>query len=76
MDVGGVGCLRRVKNAIGVARKVLENTKHTLLVGELATKFAKEMGFQEESLSSDHSIQVCCKGLALEFVQTCQSARK
>src|SRR5258705_320359 len=43
--VGAVGCLRRVKNAIGVARKVLEHTGHTLLVGELATDFAIKMGF-------------------------------
>lgn len=34
MDVGAVGDLRRIKNAIGVARKVLEHTTHTLLVGE------------------------------------------
>jgi hypothetical protein len=35
MDVGAVGCLRRIKNAISVARYVLERTRHTLLVGEL-----------------------------------------
>ncbi|KAK2115013.1 hypothetical protein P7K49_005638 [Saguinus oedipus] len=34
MDVGAVGDLRRIKNAIGVARKILEHTTHTLLVGE------------------------------------------
>lgn len=34
MEVGAVADLRRVKNAIGVARKVIEYTKHTLLVGE------------------------------------------
>nr|CAB3220508.1 N(4)-(Beta-N-acetylglucosaminyl)-L-asparaginase-like [Phallusia mammillata] len=55
MDIGAVGCLRKVKNAIGVARHVLENTEHTLLVGELATEFAKEMGFKEETLETNHS---------------------
>lgn len=35
MDVGSVGCLRRIKSAISVARAVLERSKHTLLVGEL-----------------------------------------
>lgn len=54
-DAGGVGCLRRVKKAISVARKVLENTKHTLLVGELATQFAEKMGFTIESLSTNES---------------------
>ena len=34
-DVGSVGCLRRVKSAISVARAVMNYTKHTLLVGEL-----------------------------------------
>jgi len=53
--VGAVGCLRRVKNAVGVARHVLEHTKHTLLVGELATSFAIGMGFPEEDLTTDDS---------------------
>lgn len=57
-DVGAVGGLRRVKNAIGVARKVLEHTNHTLLVGDLATKFAIDMGFREESLTNNKSRDV------------------
>nr|KAF6372814.1 aspartylglucosaminidase [Pipistrellus kuhlii] len=55
MDVGAVGDLRRIKNAIGVARKVLEHTTHTLLAGESATKFAESMGFVNEDLSTDAS---------------------
>ena len=55
MDVGGVGCLRNVKHAISVARHVLENTAHTLLVGDLATNFAVKMGFINESLETDKS---------------------
>lgn len=35
MDVGAVACLRRVKDAIKVARAVLQHSRHTLLVGEL-----------------------------------------
>lgn len=34
MEVGAVADLRRIKNAIGVARAVMEYTDHTLLVGE------------------------------------------
>ncbi|ODM93992.1 N(4)-(Beta-N-acetylglucosaminyl)-L-asparaginase [Orchesella cincta] len=56
--VGAVGCLRKVKNAISVARKVMEHTKHTLLVGELATDFAAKMGFTLESLETDESLQM------------------
>ncbi len=46
---GAVGCLKRVKRAISVARKVMERTRHTLLVGEDATRFARKVGFPEES---------------------------
>ncbi|KAM4802568.1 N(4)-(beta-N-acetylglucosaminyl)-L-asparaginase [Urocitellus parryii] len=55
MNVGAVGDLRRIKNAIGVARKVLEHTTHTLLAGESATKFAESMGFTNEDLSTNAS---------------------
>lgn len=54
-NMGAVGSMKRIKNAIRVARHVLENTKHTLLVGEDATKFAVQMGFIEEDLSSKES---------------------
>ncbi|RZF45978.1 hypothetical protein LSTR_LSTR011783 [Laodelphax striatellus] len=52
MNMGAVCGLRRIKNAIGVARKVLDNTEHSILAGELATEFAKMVGFKEESLST------------------------
>lgn len=52
MNVGAVGALRGVKTAISVARRVLENTKHSILVGELATQFALNMGFKKESLTT------------------------
>lgn len=55
MNVGSVGCLRNVRNAIGVARRVLDNTEHSLLVGELATNFAIEMGFEKQSLETEAS---------------------
>jgi len=53
--VGAVGSMGRVKPAAAVARRVLENTQHTLLVGDLATEFAKQMGFAEESLKTPES---------------------
>ncbi|XP_053685340.1 N(4)-(Beta-N-acetylglucosaminyl)-L-asparaginase [Sabethes cyaneus] len=55
MNVGAVAALREVKHAIAVARHVLENTKHTLLVGDQATEFAVMMGFQRESLQTERS---------------------
>ena len=42
--MGAVGCLRFIKPAMRVARKVLDHTKHTLLVGEKATQFAETFG--------------------------------
>ena len=57
-NVGAVASLRRVKSAVGVARRVLENTHHSMLAGELATQFAVQMGFAEESLSTEASTQL------------------
>ena len=54
-DTGSVSCLRRVKKAISVARCVLENTYVSMIAGELATKFAQEMGFTIESLTTNAS---------------------
>ncbi|RZC10215.1 N(4)-(Beta-N-acetylglucosaminyl)-L-asparaginase, partial [Asbolus verrucosus] len=56
MDMGAVGGLRRVKSAVKVARHVLEQTTHSFLVGDLATEFAKNFGFAEESLSTNYSV--------------------
>lgn len=58
MDVGAVGGLRNVKSAVSVARKVLENTQHNLLGGDLAADFAARMGFKKESLSTNESKQM------------------
>ena len=38
-----------------VACRVLENTHHSLLVGELATEFAQKMGFKVETLETERS---------------------
>lgn len=58
MNIGAVGSMRDVKNAIGVARHVLENTQHTFLVGEGATKFAIQMGFKKEALTTNNSAEL------------------
>ncbi|KAJ1491768.1 asparaginase-domain-containing protein [Baffinella frigidus] len=54
-DVGAVGGLRRVKNAIGVARAVMEHTAHSLLVGDKASRFAAMAGFPLEDLNTSRS---------------------
>ncbi|MFZ5660234.1 MAG: isoaspartyl peptidase/L-asparaginase family protein [Pseudomonadota bacterium] len=44
---GNVAALRRVRNPVLVARKVLEETDHVLLAGTGAERFARAMGFAE-----------------------------
>jgi N4-(beta-N-acetylglucosaminyl)-L-asparaginase len=56
-DVGSVGGLRRIRDAISVARAVMNYTTHTLLVGDMATNFALEMGFKQEETHSPSSMQ-------------------
>lgn len=47
LRVGAVAALRNIMHPVSVARKVMENTEHCLLVGEGALRFAKKMGFSE-----------------------------
>ncbi|XP_063776740.1 N(4)-(beta-N-acetylglucosaminyl)-L-asparaginase isoform X2 [Pseudophryne corroboree] len=68
MEAGAVANLRRIKNAIGVARAVMEHTKHTFLVGESASLFAESMGFVCEDLTSNRSLSIYTKWLN----QNCQ----
>ena len=56
-NVGAVGALRHVRDAAKVARHVLDNTQHTLLVGGMASDFANEMGFKNETLESQRTRQ-------------------
>jgi N4-(beta-N-acetylglucosaminyl)-L-asparaginase len=52
---GAVAALRGVKTPSKVARLVMEQTDHLLLVGEGALRFAKAFGFQEENLLTEKS---------------------
>ncbi|XP_061691931.1 N(4)-(beta-N-acetylglucosaminyl)-L-asparaginase [Syngnathoides biaculeatus] len=58
MEVGAVADLKRIKNAIGVARAVMERTEHTMLVGESASVFAENMGFAAEDLTTAKSLEI------------------
>jgi N4-(beta-N-acetylglucosaminyl)-L-asparaginase len=53
--LGAVAALENVVHAVSVARKVMELTPHTLLVGEGATQFALEHGFAREKLLTPES---------------------
>lgn len=49
-NCGAVAFLQHIKHPISVARKVMEDTPHVMLVGEGALKFAMEKGFKKENL--------------------------
>lgn len=55
---GGVGSLQWIKTPIAVARKVMEETPHVLLVGDGALRFALRMGFKKENLLTDEAKKV------------------
>lgn len=54
---GAVAALRNVKNPAKVALEVMRRTRHVLLVGEGALRFARSVGFPEENLLTEASRQ-------------------
>jgi N4-(beta-N-acetylglucosaminyl)-L-asparaginase len=52
---GSVCALEHVVHAASVARKVMENTPHAILVGEGALEFALAQGFKKENLLTEKS---------------------
>ena len=54
-NCGSVAYLENIKHPISVARKVMENTPHVMLVGEGAFRFALDNGFKKENLLTEDS---------------------
>lgn len=54
-NCGSVCFLQHIKHPISVARKVMEETPHVMLVGEGALQFALENGFEKEELLTSKS---------------------
>ncbi len=54
-DYGAVVCMQNIMHPISVARKVMEDTPHVMLVGEGAEKFAVSKGFERENLLTEAS---------------------
>lgn len=46
LDAGAICCVKRVRNPILVARRVLEHSEHVLFTGEGAEAFAAAQGFE------------------------------
>lgn len=55
---GSVGALHDIRSAAAVAKAVMEHTGHVMLVGEGATRFGLDMGFQKENLLTEHSRKI------------------
>jgi len=49
-QAGAVACLQKIRNAAQVAKLVMEQTDHVLLVGEGALAFARAQGFEDQEL--------------------------
>lgn len=56
-NCGSVAYLEHIKHPISVARKVMEDTPHVMLVGEGALRFALSKGFKKEKLLTKKSEQ-------------------
>jgi len=56
---GGVACIEGVRTPSLVAKAVMEQTDHHLIVGKGAQDFARSMGFKiEDDLNTEHSRQI------------------
>ncbi|CAD5205378.1 unnamed protein product [Bursaphelenchus okinawaensis] len=56
-EMGAVGDLRNVKTAARVAWSVMNYTTHSFIAGDQATKFAVQMGYKLENLTTNDSVQ-------------------
>ena len=54
-NAGSVAFLQNIKHPVSVARMVMDDTKHVMLVGEGAKQFAKSKGFEEMNLLTEKS---------------------
>ena len=54
-NCGSVAFLKNIKHPISVARKVMEDTPHVMLVGQGAKEFAVSNGFTPEDLTTENS---------------------
>jgi len=57
-NAGAVACLENIVHASSVARVVMEQTDHVLLVGRGALEFARKWGFKEQNLLTEKSRQM------------------
>ena len=56
-NCGAVACLEHIENPISVARKVMDNTPHVMIVGQGALEFALDQGFEKKNLLTPQAKQ-------------------
>ncbi|MBA4407772.1 glycosylasparaginase [bacterium] len=54
-NAGSVAAMEGIKNPISVAKLVMQKTKHVMLAGDGAKKFALENGIKEENLLTENA---------------------
>lgn len=54
-NAGSVACLENILHPVSVARKVMEQTPHVMLVGKGALQFALDQGFEETELLTNQA---------------------
>jgi len=54
-NAGSVAAIEKIRNPVSVAKLVMLRTKHVMLAGDGAKKFALENGFKEENLLTEES---------------------
>jgi beta-aspartyl-peptidase (threonine type) len=60
LNAGAIAAVQNVKNPISLARKIMEESEHVLLVGMGATRFAREHGIQtcsQDDLITDRELE-------------------
>ena len=63
LSTGAVGAIKGFEHPISIARKVMENLPHVMLVGEGAERFAAELGFEKRDLLTDYARKIWERGL-------------
>ena len=69
-NCGSVAFIQNIKHPISVAQKIMEVTKHVMLVGEGARQFAVSRGFEETDLLTDESRKAWKKWEKEQFQST------
>jgi N4-(beta-N-acetylglucosaminyl)-L-asparaginase len=58
MRAGSVASVRNIKNVARLAKTVMENTNHVMLVGDGARRYGVDEGFEEMNLLTDNSRKI------------------